>query len=241
MASCSGTVEKAKNPSSASYTPGSTVQTDSFGLQYTNGTCTNVYCHSGLDCTTGSVPEPGKDFAFTGYPISYPAYAASNGRKYSAATWGGAAMTCASCHGYPIRSTVPSVQAMACQSHSFADAAGEESGHAWNHGYAPLSCRTCHVQTVSAANAPTRSGGLAVYDAVPIAGFARHVSGVPDVFFDTANSITYVTPKSLAGAAYDPPSKTCSNVACHLNQTQVPHGNPYRYGNSYECNACHQL
>ncbi|MHB8876434.1 MAG: CxxxxCH/CxxCH domain c-type cytochrome, partial [Myxococcaceae bacterium] len=231
---------KKLNPASALYTPGPTVFTDSFGVQYTQGTCANVYCHSRPSYASSAVQEPGVDFPFTGYPTADAGFTLTRGRTYATVTWGGAATTCTSCHGLPVRTSAPGVQAMVGQSHSWLDAAGEESGHSWNHGYTPLSCRTCHIQTVSAANATSRTGRVSVYGAVPVTGFGRHVNGLPNVAFDTTNPLPYPTPRSLTSASYNQATATCTNVACHLDQTSVKHGTPYRYPVSIECDSCHQ-
>ena len=231
---------KALSPN-ATYTPGSTVFTDADRLPYTLGTCGTVYCHSSPFFTTpAGVPTPGVDFVFGGYPIAFPAYPLTSSRGYVTASWGAGSSGCGACHGFPIRLASTDDAAMAGQSHSWIDAVtGAESGHGSNHGFAPLPCRTCHARTVSQANATARVGGLSVYGAVPITGFASHVNGQPDVFFDT-NPVQYMTSKSLASATYSVATKTCSNVACHLAQTAVRSGNPYREQEGIECNACHQ-
>jgi predicted CxxxxCH...CXXCH cytochrome family protein len=210
-------------------------------IPYTQGTCGNVYCHSGPTFTAGTVPVPAIDFTFTSYPVTYPSYTTTVGRAYASVGWGATLTGCASCHGFPIRTTSTADPAMVGQSHSWLDVAtGNESGHGNNHGFAPLACKTCHVQTVTQANVVSRSGGLSVYGAVPIAGFGSHVNGHPDVFFDTSQPVQYLTAKSLSTATYNVATKTCSNVACHLAQTQVRSGNPYRELVGIECNVCHQ-
>lgn len=230
---------KALSPA-ATYTPGTAVFTDATNLPYTLGTCGTVYCHASPTFSTPSgVPVPGVDFTFTGYPISFPAYPVVASRSYATVGWGGANPGCGGCHGFPIRLTAIGDVAMAGQSHSWLDAAGAESGHARNHGFAPLACRTCHARTVSAANVTERVGEVSVYGAVPITGFGSHVNGRPDVFFDSS-PVQYVTPKSLASASYAVASQTCSNVSCHLAQTAVRSGNPYREQVGIECDACHQ-
>lgn len=227
----------------ATYTPGPTVFTDSKGKQYTEGTCGNVYCHSGPTyATPNAVPVPGVDFAFTGYPIVYPAFTLLTGRAYASPTWGGAALPCTGCHALPLRTLDPAVHAASGQSHSWIDAAGNEVGHAWNHGFTPLSCRTCHNQTVTTANAPTRTAaGVSIYNGVPISGFGFHVNGNPDVAFDQVNPVQYGTSLSLGAATYSQATATCSNVACHLSQSAVKNGTPHRSTTvTAECNACHQ-
>jgi hypothetical protein len=231
---------KALSPG-ATYTPGPTTLIGPDGLPYTNGTCGNVYCHSTPTFSTPSgVPTPGLDFAFAGYPITYPSYTVTSGRAYTSLAWNAASPGCGGCHGFPIRTTSANDAAMAGQSHSWLSAAGQESGHGWNHGFAPLPCRTCHAQTVTAANATSRAAGLSVYGPVPITGFGRHVNGQPDVFFDTVDPVAYSTPRSLAGATWDVGARTCGNVSCHLAQTLVRSGNPYRDQVGVECNVCHR-
>jgi predicted CxxxxCH...CXXCH cytochrome family protein len=39
----------------------------------------------------------------------------------------------------------------------------------------------------------------------------------------------------LGGAGWDPPTKTCSSVACHLSQTTVVWGAPH----DGSCSTCH--
>jgi predicted CxxxxCH...CXXCH cytochrome family protein len=222
------------------YTPGATVFTDATGLPYTQGTCANVYCHSTPSYAAASVPTPAVDFAFTSYPIAYPAYALAAGRTYSSPVWGGAPAGCGGCHGFPIRPDGATDVAMAGQSHSWRSAQGTESGHGWNHGYAPLSCRTCHAQTVTQANATSRDAGLSVYGAVPVASFGLHVNGQPDVAFNGGEVLPYPTVKSMGSPTYNAATRTCTNVTCHLAQTQVRSGQPYREGLELECNVCHQ-
>jgi predicted CxxxxCH...CXXCH cytochrome family protein len=200
-----------------------------------------VYCHSAPTFTAATVPTPTVDFAFTGYPATYPAYTVTSGRAYQSVTWGSAALGCGACHGFPIRPSSTTDAAMVGQSHSWLDtASGNEGGHGWNHGFSPLSCRTCHSQTVTQANATSRAAGLSVYGAVPVANFALHVNGKADVVFDTVNALPYSTPRTLTGATYNATNKTCANVSCHLAQTQVTSGAPYRPGNAVECDVCHQ-
>jgi len=42
------------------------------------------------------------------------------------------------------------------------------------------------------------------------------------------------------GASWNPASKTCSNVSCHLEQTSVQWTTPYRPNSKPECYQCHQ-
>ncbi len=191
--------------------------------------------------TPNPVPRPGIDFTFAGYPVSYPAFAIDVARQFQPVTWGGSALGCSGCHGSPIRSAEPGNHG-AGQSHSWVDGQGRESGHGFNHGDAPLGCRVCHHDTVTAANSTTRISGLSSYGAVPIVGFAAHVNGLPDVAFDTSGSVSSAgRALSLAGASYSQTTHTCSNVACHKAQNAVPNGHPFRPDQvNVECNVCHQ-
>jgi len=54
---------KAKNPANAEYAPGSTVTTypgniEGRSFSWTDGTCSNVYCHSGYTVSSGPVGLP---------------------------------------------------------------------------------------------------------------------------------------------------------------------------------------
>lgn len=69
---------KALNPPSAVYAGGGTTFQDERGISYTNGSCTDIYCHSnGTSVATGQ-----------------PAASAP-------VTWNGPAMTCTGCHASP--------------------------------------------------------------------------------------------------------------------------------------------
>ena len=232
---------KAKNPMNAAYTPGAQVFSDAQGLQYTQGTCSNVYCHSRKQFSTpGGVPEPGVDFAFNGYPIVYPAYTVDENRVYTSPTWG-QSLNCDACHGFPPRSSVPDVTAGAGDSHSWIDGSDNESLHGWNMGFDPVACATCHYETVTDQGVRSRDPdkGWSIYQAVPIAGFDRHVNGWPNVTF-TDELVSLRTEHDLNTAAWDPIAGTCSNTSCHLQENPVTWGEPYRYNNGAECNQCHQ-
>jgi hypothetical protein len=223
---------KALSPPSATYTPGGTTFTDAFGLFYTLGTCGNVYCHSGPAYSAPAVPVPGEDFPFTGYPIVYPPYVLTISRAYSTINWGSASPGCGGCHGFPIRTSAPGVQAMAGQTHSYVNDLGAESGHAWNHGHSPLTCTTCHAATVDQPGTVGRDvDNLSVYGPIPIFGFDRHVNGRSDVVFTSG----------LGRASYSQANATCSWAPCHLAQTSVRSGTPYRFGVTVECNICHRV
>lgn len=231
---------KARAPLAA-YTPGTTVFTDDAGLPYTQGTCT-TYCHSGPSVVTpNTVPRPGIDFSFAGFPVSYPAYAVDVSRQLQQVVWGSTGLGCGGCHGFPVRTSEPANHG-AGQTHSFLNGAGLESGHGFNHNDTPLNCRTCHRDTVTAPNSTSRNAGVSMYGPVPITGFAAHVNGLPDVAFDTVNAVSSAgRTQSLAGATYSQTNHSCSNVSCHKSQTAVVNGHPFRPDSvNVECNVCHQ-
>lgn len=240
---------KAKHPAAANYVPGGSVYTDARGIDYTLGTCSNVYCHSGTEWTTpdgvpipttSSSPEPGY-FTWNGvYPIVYPPYTLDVERIYATVGWGDSGLGCDECHDYPPRTYDPTNVAGAGDSHSWIDQWGYENLHAWNHGSDPIQCRTCHYDTVTEAATYSRDGlGVTSWDPLSIADSTYHVNGSNTVRFDTTNSITN-PPADLSTASWDDSSHTCSNVDCHFNETEVVWGQPYRYENSIECNRCHQ-
>jgi predicted CxxxxCH...CXXCH cytochrome family protein len=238
---------KARNPQSASYTPGGALLTDAQGYGYTLGTCSDVYCHSYMEFgTPGSVPVPGVDFPFTGYPMTYPAHTVDSTRTYQSPVWSDT-LSCDGCHGFPPRTFYPAVTAGAGDSHSFIGEFGYDNLHGWNMSGDPVACATCHFDTVTDQGVRTRdynppADGWAVYQPVPIADHVFHVNGQPDIGFTTDPApVIYAPGFDLTGATYDPQTRTCSNVPCHVNQTQVEWGSPYRWMNSYECNVCHQM
>jgi predicted CxxxxCH...CXXCH cytochrome family protein len=242
---------KSMNPASAAYTPGLVTITYASKIaggrsfSYSNGTCNNIYCHSGKTVTSGVVSDP------TGTPpnLSYGPYTVTYGRNYRATPpWGttGTLTTCAECHEFPLTTSVPSVQAGVGDSHQWIDDYGYGNLHAYNMGFDPLSCRTCHYGTVTQANTWTiDSMDITTYNPVPLASRRLHVNGSNDVIFDTVNPVHYDTFSSgtvtfnLSGAAYDPATKTCTNAACHREQTTVQWGAPYRWWDSKECSLCH--
>jgi predicted CxxxxCH...CXXCH cytochrome family protein len=235
-----GTLRALHDPS-ASYTPGGTVMVDPQGYTFTMGTCDNIYCHSRSTVTTPNpIPEPGVDFAFAGYPISYPPYTVTTTRTYSSPTWGGI-MACDGCHDFTPRTFDPTVEAGAGDSHSWVDGSNFENMHGWMHGGDPCACATCHFGTVMDQGNRYRMSGLSVYDAVSITDTTVHVNGSGDVAF-TPDLVTITsTPFDLSTATYDTLSQTCNDVSCHLNDTAVQWGTPFRYWNGYECNVCHQM
>ncbi|MFH2005266.1 MAG: CxxxxCH/CxxCH domain-containing protein [bacterium] len=238
---------KSLNAPTATYTPGSTVYTDASGFAYTLGTCSEVYCHSAASYGTPSgVQEPGVDFPFTGYPIAYPSYQLDVSRIYQSPTWDGTSLQCDSCHGFPPRSFYPTVVAGAGDSHSYIDDIGYENLHGWSMTGDPIACATCHYSTVTDQGVRSRTplpDEWSVYQSVPMVGFGAHVNGQPDVTFtpDLVPVIADPPLFDLSSASYDPATRTCSGVGCHLLETEAQWGAPYRWSNTYECNRCHQM
>jgi predicted CxxxxCH...CXXCH cytochrome family protein len=216
---------------------------DSSGLAYTQGSCSGVYCHSSVEWSTpGPVPVPGVDFPFDGiYPISYPDYAVVSTRTFAEPTWGGS-LSCDGCHGFPPRTYSDQVEAGAGDSHSWADENGDDNLHAWNHGYTPLACATCHTKTVSDFGVRGFLPGthLAFYEPVAIQGHDLHVNGSADVAF-TKQKVTLNTDHDLSTASYDAAERSCSSVSCHKKETEAKWGDPFRWWVPYECNKCHQI
>ena len=237
---------KALHPATASYQPGATLAVDAEGFSYTEGgSCSDVYCHSARAYDApGPVPEPGVDFSFAGYPLVYPSYTVTASRAYSAPVWG-EALGCSGCHGLPPRTASPDVAAGVGDSHSYIDANGNENLHGWLHGAEPMPCAGCHYLTVTADGVRSRSTaqatyGWSIYQPVPIADRTRHVDGEATVAFTTSPVPLLNGSFDLTTAGYDPASRGCSDVSCHLSQTSVSWGDPYRFENPYECNGCHQ-
>ena len=319
---------KALNPSNAAYTPGGTVVTyankvsSGRSLSYSDGTCNNVYCHSGYTVTSGAVGYPAgcaartlpyasqtanftvgsvitgatsgaigkiisdKDAGTTGSlnveltsgsfvynelvtdsgggsatlgspgdctELTYASYTVNFSRVYKVTpAWGtnsdalhSTFSTCTECHAFPLTTSYPSVDAGVGDSHQWIDPYGYGNLHAYNMGFDPIVCKTCHYNTVTQANTWSANPmDVTTYGVVPIASRQHHVTGTPDVTFDTGpEAINYyinAANSNLAGATYDPATMTCFNVACHQNQTRVTWGSPYRYyGPSSECNQCH--
>jgi len=241
---------KALNPPTATYTPGSTLFTDNFGMQYTQGTCDNVYCHSNpVTTTSGPVPLPDPSPYYP--PLVYnPPWQdlVVKSRQYRTPTWGVDTLGCSGCHEYPIVNEAPADSAGAGDSHGWLDDDGYVDLHVWNMGFGPLDCRTCHYDTVvdpAAVWTLDGAGNTTEISDIPIANHAAHVNGHPDVAF-TPDPVLYPASSGdlfhdLSTAAYDPVTKTCSDVACHHGQTVVEWGTPYRWWNSQECNVCHQF
>ena len=237
---------------SATYTPGDEVFTDSDGMTYTMGTCSDVYCHSEWVVleTPDGVPIPQTDFEFTNYPIEYPDYEVVAERQYSTPTWGDD-LSCDGCHGFPPRTYFDDgVDAAAGDSHSYITPAGDEDLHGWAMASSvPIACATCHFATVTEQGERGRtSEGPAIqwstFEPIPIADYTNHVNGQPDIDFTDEGVV--VTPNGVAKsefsfglATYDSETRTCNDVSCHFNQTSVTWGAPYRPEYSVECDQCH--
>ena len=187
-----------------------------------------------------------------GNPTYDPTYAVTYSRVYKTTpAWGtnsdGQHTTftaCTECHEFPLTTSFPSVQAGEGDSHQWIDDKGYGNLHAYNEmlrsAFGPISCRTCHYGTVTAANGWTRNSmDVTTYNAVPLASRRFHVNGSKDVVFDKTNPVIYSSTMSLNTATYDSGTRTCTNVACHLQQTRVTWGSPYRWSNQTECNLCH--
>jgi predicted CxxxxCH...CXXCH cytochrome family protein len=220
---------KALNPYFAEYSPGGTVLTDSRGLHYTNGKCSSVYCHSYNESTT-TEPIPDSDPDWQTKTVTT--------RVYKAVTWGGT-LDCSGCHGNPTQTSYLTNDGGAGDSHSWMDQYGYQNLHTYNMGYAPVSCKNCHNDTVKQSNTYTEDGmGVRTLSNVPISNFSKHVNGIKDVSFDKQNPFVYKTSMSLTNATYDQGTNTCSNVSCHIKQTPVKWGTPYRWYYN-ECDVCH--
>jgi predicted CxxxxCH...CXXCH cytochrome family protein len=213
---------------------------------YSDGTCSNVYCHSRVEFNAPFVPDPIPDPGTGGPPFSYLPYAVTMTRVYSSPTWGGGALGCSGCHGMPPQSSNPANAAGAGDSHSWVDRYGYGNLHGFAMGRGPIACATCHFDTVRVQGGrrfSTDGNDLPIYDDVPIASFAAHVNGRPDLRFTTETiwmGSTSFTASAATGAAPqgNPGNITCSNVSCHRQQTEVKWGAPYRWYTN-ECNVCH--
>ncbi len=226
---------------------GSLKEKNSPTASFSGGTCGGVYCHSGGQVTSGVVGNPlsdaGGNYILDSHGnFTYNPYTVSVSRSYNLSpAWVGGAVSgnCTDCHQFPLTTSFPSVQAGVGDSHQWIDDYGFGNLHAWNMGFDPLSCSTCHYGEITASNTWTRLGDVTTYDPVPVADRSMHVNGQVNVAFNTVTPITYVTVFSLSGATYNAPEKSCANVACHLNQNYVVSGSPYRWWTN-ECDLCHR-
>lgn len=259
---------KAKNPASAAYDTGTKTCSDI----YCHSGYTVTSSVVGLPLTYPASPIP-PGYTLNGSYImdptcsnlTYAPYTVDYSRDYTATpAWGtsGTFTTCTECHAFPLTTYYPDVFAGVGDSHQWVDDNGWNWRHAYNMSFDPVPCRTCHNTTVTAAGAThwtTGQGGASIiaYDPVPLANRAMHVNGNPDVAFDVANGFRYYNQwwrvdrtYSLAGASYDPATKTCSDVSCHYNpggpitmwQKEVKWGGPWRdeHESGQECDVCHR-
>ena len=239
---------KALNPPTASYSKGATSYPDPNGINYTLGTCSNIYCHSKTDWSS---PDPislpladgfGNPIVDANGNLTYQPYTVTETKVYATVSWGGTSLGCNDCHRNPPQTAYPAVQAGVGNTHAWIDNWGYENLHAFNMSFNPLICRSCHYNTVTDSMTWTRNTmDVTTYDDVPIANKAFHVNGTKDVAFDPVNQVTYTNTFSLAATTYDPANKTCSSVPCHLQQKKPQWGKPYRWDfGSIECDQCHR-
>lgn len=248
---------KSKNPPTAAYTPGSTALTDEHGITYTEGTCSNIYCHS------------------SGQAEAY--------RTYQTADWGRETpYGCGDCHGEP--PSYPSGAAGAANANSHympGQYWGEDVGHVlgihWGHSATTvanqtatvINCNICHYSTVTSDRNTGQSSGQAACNAchnettIPpfnnrgvIANAAMHVSGSADIAFSPlpfrskyrgassaaahgwVDHTTYAE-TVLSNSTYNAQTKTCNNVECHLDQTAVTWG---YWGTGWDAGCeCHDM
>jgi hypothetical protein len=220
---------------------------------YDGISCSGVYCHSSVQVSSGPVGLPLTDGA--GDPIldiygnlRYDPYTSTETLVFQVTpAWdGGQITTCTACHDLPITTSYPAVEGGVGNSHQWIGDNGYGNLHAWNRGFDPLPCRTCHYGEITQANTWSRdSNDITTYDPVPLASLVVHADGERDVAFDTVNDVTYETSSGpvvheLDGAAYIQGEKACTNVGCHIQQTYVRWGTPYRWWNAIECDLCHR-
>lgn len=214
---------------------------------YSAGTCGGVYCHSGIAVSSGAVGNPlvngsGQYILDSHGNLTYDPYTVTETRVYqNTPAWnGGSISSCSACHASPLTTSSPGVQAGVGNSHQWVDDYGYGNLHAWNMGYEPLSCRTCHYGEITQASTWVRAGDVTTYNDVPLASRAAHANGSRNVTFDNVNPLVYGTHTySLAAAIYNPAEKSCGGVGCHKLQTYVQWGTPYRWWTN-ECDLCHR-
>jgi predicted CXXCH cytochrome family protein len=213
---------------------------------FAGGTCSGVYCHSGVQVASGPVGPPlddGVNYILDEHGnLTYDSYTITETVIFQTTPpWdSGQINTCTACHEFPTLTSVPTVEAGVGDSHQWIGDYGYGNLHAWNMSYDPLPCRTCHYGEISEANTWTRDGmDVTTYDPVPLASRVLHANGTRNVTFDTTNPVIYDSTFSLAPAAYLPAEKACTNVACHLQQNWVEWGTPYRHWTN-ECDLCHR-
>jgi predicted CxxxxCH...CXXCH cytochrome family protein len=211
------------------------------------GTCSNVYCHSANSWTTdGPVPMPWPDDDPYDDPLPRPLPDnIITTRVYQNVTWNsGVTLTCNGCHQNPPQTSYVDNDGGAGDSHYWVDSYGYENLHVWNMGYVPIDCRTCHYDTIhdNSTGYVDPETGRRVYNNVALYDKAKHVNGTVDVAFDTVNEVSYAGVSGppivmdMTAASFDPVTQTCSNVECHLQETEVKWGVPFRWYNSADCN-----
>jgi len=223
---------------------------DAFGLNYTQGTCDNVYCHSVTEfASSGAVPEPTYPPPLV-YSPPWESFVVKS-TQYQSPVWGNA-LGCDGCPGYPI-TLGSAVSAGIGDSHVWIDDVRGMAMHAYNMGYDPLQCNTCHYNTVQTEDPGWfRDNFNITFNDVPIHNTAYHVNGTKDIEFNPA---PYVYPAFLQGdVTYDlttttfypagtlyPNEATCTNAPCHKVQNEVKWGTPFRWWlETTECDVCHR-
>jgi predicted CxxxxCH...CXXCH cytochrome family protein len=217
---------------------------------YTAGTCSDVYCHSRTDWSSGAVSQA-KIEAGTGIPLQdangnlvYDPYVVTETRVYTSVGWTDSDLGCNGCHRNSPQTVWPTVQAAVGDSHAGVSELGYEDLHSYNHGASePVPCRTCHVATVVEVMTWVRTeGDVTIFDDAPIADRSYHVNGTNDVVFDSGVSFTPSYTYSLSATTYDPQTRVCSSVPCHKGQPNPQWGLPYRSEFAApECNQCHRM
>jgi|GEM_PF-1502145 len=212
----------------------------------TSGSCSNVYCHSATTWSSGDVGSPltqtnGLPILDGNRNLTYAPYEISETRAYSTVNWNGGSLDCNGCHRNGPQTSVPTVRAGVGNSHGWIDDWGYEDLHAYNMASDPLTCRTCHYETVMDDQTWSRDNwDITTYDDVAIVSKATHVNGHKSVQFDPIDTFSVQDLNvSLANATYDENSRTCSGVPCHLTQETPQWGKPYRWWEELECDQCH--
>lgn len=246
------------NPAAAAYTPWSSVQYDSRNYPYTNGTCSNVYCHS---YTSWATPV---DCTFTNesgsrYCDNYATTNAVSTRIYKDVSWNSSLpKDCSGCHANAPRTDYTTNDGMTGDSHSWGNPGRYEQGHFNKEWFDmnPITCNYCHNDTVKAESRWSRTDNpyYTNFSSVPVADYSKHVNGKKDVAFEKSKPFTMKWADWISGeqtkdfdlgnASYAPETRTCSNVSCHKGQTSVKWGKTYRgykawNGIDYVCWECH--
>lgn len=265
---------------------------------FAGGKCSDVYCHSSGQAAPAFVQSP----AWVGGKFAEP--------------------RCAACHANPPKYPSGGAGSATANTHVVMADDGWELGHfgglpgPWHTSYhggttegsAPMTCQTCHYDTVAAANAGPGGfyyldttgnydlGGQLKYSCTlchtgqtgapaqkgGAVASKRHVNGQRDVVFDPRTTLPANVPGvpaapnrpskpywvtavpsylpagsavdgttwsfALEGASYDPTTKTCSKVPCHLKQSSgagQAQYEPLRWGLTpvgyATCGGCHQF